>query len=1096
MVKSQRLAVPAKISHPRVLNVIQRRRLFNLLDKNRGKPLTWISAPAGSGKTTLITSYLGAKKIPSLWYQCDEGDSDLPTFFYYMGLAAGKAAPRYKKPLPLLTPEYLGDISTFSRRYFEELFRRILETGMRRIRRSANQPSPTVTSARFILVLDNYQDVPLDSPFHGTIANSFDRIPEGLHVMVISRSDPPPQFSRLLASEKIRLLESDIIRFTLEESRELARGRIPTLDNQFIKAMYEKTEGWAAGITLMLERARLEGTATNLVEDLAYDKVFNYFAEEIFYKSEKRIQDFLLKTAFLPVLNIPLTRKLTDMADAGRILSVLNRSHFFTERLSGTEPYYRYHPLFRDFLINRAKAEFGSRELALIRRRAGLFLEQSGKIEEAASLYSNAGDEDGLVRILNHHARELLSQGRNKTLQEWIAGIPEEQADDHPWLLYWKGISFFPFDISRAREYLEKAFEIFEAKADPSGLYLSWAGMVDTYAFELDEWKHLDDWIGIFNDLQRSYSFFPSKEIDLIASSRMLISLTLRKTDRVELVERWLKRVLALLQENPSLDIQMDTLFCMSLYYLWVGEYEKNGLLLEKAEEEIPHHKASPFSAIRIKLMRGVHYWVTAEYDSALKTLSEGLEISEKNGIHVFDSLLWCFRAAAEMAPGKLKLAKTSLTHQMKSLTGMSKTLDVFFYHINSAWYALLKGNPSLAEEHMEAISPKVAKMGTPYYTALYNIGMAQTAFLQGRRADAKAHIQKAHRISLTMKSHVMEWYSLLINAYFLLKEGREREGLLSLRSALSLGKKRGYIHLEFYQPSVMQFLYAKALEQGIEEDYVKGVIRKLNLTPPDGDSGYLPFENWPYPLKIYTLGRFEILLNEKPIPFSKKVPKKPLDLLKALIALGGNHVPYNKISDALWSDAEGDAAYRSFKVNLHLLRKLLGTEDAVLTGEGRISLNLQYCYVDVLAFQHLASKITELGADEGKGDTKEILSLAQKAIGIYKGNFLESEMAYPNITGLRERLRNKFTRLVEMTGSYYETKKQWQKAVELYEKGIETDALQEEFYKSLMLCYGKLGRKSEVARVYDRCRRMLHLHFGLEPSSGMKALREKLITQ
>ena len=381
-----------------------------------------------------------------------------------------------------------------------------------------------------------------------------------------------------------------------------------------------------------------------------------------------------------------------------------------------------------------------------------------------------------------HHARELLMQGRNKTVEEWIAGIPGEAADDNPWLLYWTGMCSFPVDMPRTRKYLEKAFESFKAMEDTSGIYLSWAGIVDTYAFGLDEWKRLDDCIAVFEELRRTQPSFPSQEIDLIASSRMLFSLTLRKTDQPQWVHGWLQRVSALLQENPSFEIQMDTVFCMSVYYLWKGEYDKNAVLLEKAEAEIRHRKPSPFAVIRIKLMKGIHCWITAEYDAALNTLSEGLDISDKSGVHVFDSLLWGFRAAAEMAPGNLELAEKSLKNQMTSLLGMEKTLDIFFYHVNSAWYALLKGNPSLAAEHLETVSAKTARMGTPYYRALWNIGMAQTAFLQGRPKDAKAHVQTAHRISLTMKSQVMEWYSLLIDACFLLREGKE-DGRASVAS-------------------------------------------------------------------------------------------------------------------------------------------------------------------------------------------------------------------------------------------------------------------------------------------------------------------------
>ena len=109
----------AKISRPKLARVYPRRRLFRLLDQCRERPVIWLSSPPGSGKTTLVNSYLDARKLPCLWYEVDEGDSDIASFFYYLGLAAKKASPRIRRPLPPLTPEYGLGIPTFTRRYFE-----------------------------------------------------------------------------------------------------------------------------------------------------------------------------------------------------------------------------------------------------------------------------------------------------------------------------------------------------------------------------------------------------------------------------------------------------------------------------------------------------------------------------------------------------------------------------------------------------------------------------------------------------------------------------------------------------------------------------------------------------------------------------------------------------------------------------------------------------------------------------------------------------------------------------------------------------------------------------------------------------------------
>ena len=110
----------AKISRPRTVGALQRARLFRVLDASRKHPVTWITGPAGSGKTTLVSSYLESSGVPCLWYYADEGDGDPGNLFYYLSLCARRIS-RKRTPLPLLTPEYLQGLTTFALRYFEAL---------------------------------------------------------------------------------------------------------------------------------------------------------------------------------------------------------------------------------------------------------------------------------------------------------------------------------------------------------------------------------------------------------------------------------------------------------------------------------------------------------------------------------------------------------------------------------------------------------------------------------------------------------------------------------------------------------------------------------------------------------------------------------------------------------------------------------------------------------------------------------------------------------------------------------------------------------------------------------------------------------------
>jgi DNA-binding SARP family transcriptional activator len=322
------------------------------------------------------------------------------------------------------------------------------------------------------------------------------------------------------------------------------------------------------------------------------------------------------------------------------------------------------------------------------------------------------------------------------------------------------------------------------------------------------------------------------------------------------------------------------------------------------------------------------------------------------------------------------------------------------------------------------------------------------------------------------------------------LRQGKEPDALQALRKGLQIGKEKGFVNLFMCQKDVMEVILSKALDAGIEVSYARDLIQRNAVMP---DASCVENENWPWPIKIYTLGRFGLIKDGKPLIFSRKVQQKPLLMLKALIASGGREVTEERLADILWPEAEGDAAHSSFATTLSRLRHLLGIEQAIRFQEGKAFLDPRYCWVDVWSFERILGK-AENAWNEGltERDRDQTVYLTEKAVRMYSGPFLAGDHE-PWMMSIRERLRNKFLRNVRRLGDYWEQAGKLDKAVECYQKGLEVDDLAEEFYQRLMKCYKRMDRRAEALVTYKRCYQILSAVLGIEPSPETEALVKEL---
>ncbi|MCC6543801.1 MAG: hypothetical protein IT392_04780 [Nitrospirae bacterium] len=1091
----------AKISPPSISEVFTRKRLFKIIDSKRRRPVIWICGPPGAGKSTLVASYLKDRKLPSLWYRLDEGDNDIGSFFYFMGLAANRiTSSKAHSPLPLFSPEYLPALSTFTRRYFRELYGRL------------KRPS--------VMVLDDYHEVPAPSLFHHVIWNGIEDVIDGISIIIVSRHDPPALMARPQARGMLEIIGRDVLNLTMEESRGIVWSNKPgkLMSEDMIRHLHKRSGGWTAGLVLLLREGQTVNHAAEMSTMRAPEVVFDYLAGEIFNKSNCQTKDFLLKTAFLPMMTIQMANEIAGIADAKGLLSSLHRDNCFTEK-SSIGSFYEYHTLFREFLISRAEREFSREELFHIKQNGARLLESSGQAEEAVSFFIEAGDWDGATRVILNHAPELTAQRRGQTLTDWLTLLPQEITDKNPWLLYWRGVCYMLINSGQARDCFERVFSLFCSREDKAGIFLSWCGVVDTIFHSFNNFAQLDPWIALLDEMMTRYPVFPSYEIESRVTYTIFEALLFRNQMHPDF-HRWAEKAFQIFQKdhtgrrdyppiqgegqacperirrggdgltkvfsaNPDEALRVEVVFFLVFYCHLKGEFARASILIHELREStstLP--EAPPLSLLVWKAAEAFHYWLTGSKDTAIDAVNTGLLISRETGVHHMDYILLGQGISCALSSGDMVTAKMFL-REMVSVLNRGTQNDRCFYYYLVAWDAMLRGDIPHAIQHAETSLKQCGELGAPWQEFLSRLLLTNLLHEKGDDRMARANLSRAKGFAGKAGSPFCEYMYLLTNAWFLLNRNNREKGLNLLRQAMSIGREKGLVNFWGWRSDVMSRLCATALEAGIEVDYVRELILKRGLT---ADPKSLHIGNWPWPLKVYTMGRFSIKRDGELIRFTGKSQRKPMEMLKVLITLGGRNIKEDKMRDTLWPEADDeDAAHSSFTTTLSRLRKLIGQE-AVTLSEGMLSLNPRYCWVDVWVLERLlteaeTSKYSPTLLKGGEGGL-----LDNKLIRLYHGPFLceeESNWALP----LRERLSSKFIRYIRTSGRLLEQAGEYEQAITLYQKGIEADPLAEGLYRCLMACYHTTGSHAEAAAVYRRCQKTLSAMLGILPSAKTDGL-------
>jgi ATP/maltotriose-dependent transcriptional regulator MalT/DNA-binding SARP family transcriptional activator len=1038
----------AKTTRPVIASHVPRERLFARLDGSAGRTSAWISGPPGAGKTTLAASYVEARNYRALWYHVDPDDADVASFFHYLRHAAHKLEGVRAAELPRFGPQYGADVASFSRKFFRQLFSR--------------------AKAPFALVMDNLHAVPADSALHAVLEAAFAQIPKKFLLVVTSRHEPPAALARLRVTGEMVCLGRDNLRLEPDELAEVAKLRGHSVAAEGIAQLHERTQGWAAGVVLMLEHARLSGRIAEFPGDATPSAIFDYLAGEIFDRFEPKTRQFLLKIACLPRTTAGVAEALSGEPKAARLLVNLAQNDYFVKEVpSESGRVYQFHPLLSDFLRSRAAHDMPEALGVPQLQRAALLLRKAGQVEDAVSLLIEGGDWAQVAAIAAEEAPAMIEQGRSATLAGWLDLLPPQFLGADPKLQYALGMCRADTSPRAARRHFEQAFETYRRAGDGGGMLESCRGVIDATVLEFDDLTALDHWTGVLAQLLKS-SESPAHPA---ATASLIRALLLRDPGQPGL-ETYL-----LTDAHGEVSLPRAAAALVS------GDFAIAGPMIDELKARAP--VASPEDAAAIDVAAALSCALSGKHTQACAAVAEALAKAQADGFHAYDPWLRAIGAAAALGAGDLDSARSEL----QALEGSGAPLrrgDRALLHYLRAWLLALDSDTAGTQREAKSALALAVETGMPWLECLSRALLAQVLAQAADWRGNEAQLRAAEALAERLRSPLLRFAVKLAGVEAAVQRG-DPAAQTQAASAFALGREYGFDHVPGWRPLAMGELCAFALRQGIERDYAAALVRSRKLVPATSP---LLIDAWPWPFRLRSLGRFQLLRGAAPVEASGKGPGRPMELLKVLIALGGEDVRTDQIADALWPHVDADYAHNSFTATLHRLRRLLGDDEALLLRDARLSLNRAMTWVDTWALEQVLSELDEaLRAPPAEGVQSTLRSLTEQMLALYRGPFLADESEQPAYIACREQLRARLLRCLTRAARRFEEAGRAEAALDCYLRCIEADPLFEAPYRNLMLCYQRGGDSGEARAIYERLRMLLAARLKSAPSAETQAV-------
>jgi LuxR family maltose regulon positive regulatory protein len=799
--------------------LVSRPRLVERLKEGVHRKLTLVSAPAGFGKTTLVSEWVASGKQPIAWLSLDEGDGDPARFFAYLIAALQQIDP---------------DVGQSAQAMLQSSQSPPLEALLTALINDA-----AAISQPFILVLDDYHVITA-LPVHGQLGFLLDHQPPQMHLVIATREDPPLPLSRLRARGQVTDVRQADLQFTPEETGEFLR-RVAQADISLddVVALQRRTEGWVAGLQLLALSIRGSEDMRRRVDSFTDSNryVLDYLVEEVFEQQSARVQEFLLKTSILERLCGPLCDAVVRMsdwqpkvapsqrgsnstqssdayrsfADSQAVLEHLERTNLFVVPLDESRQWYRYHRLFADLLRRRLETVLAE-ETERLHQRASQWYADNGFPEEGVRHALSARDWERAVNLVTSGIDDaLLKQGRMATLLGWYEALPDEVVRANPQLciqVAWPLI--LTEQVDAAGPYLALAEQAAEAQGDSALLGDVAVARVHIARLRGDNRRAMEL-------SKRALELLPPDHL----SGRSVVGVNLG-------IAQWFQGQLAEAEqtlteaERAGRESGNDYARFAALTFLgriWAAR-GKPCRAAESCREMIQHGGQNPMVSLAHYDLARLLYELN-DLDTAADHLRQGIALNER-GSPEFQAGGHGTLALVEQARGNEVAAQEALQKAAQLLENPDISPATRLYNlVVHILVSLVRGDVETAAQVAEqAPAPEESGSFSDYLFLM--LAQARLLLAQGQQEAAAGCLAALKG----MASHA-GWQSALVQARALQALTiPDADGALStLAEALALAQPLGYVRTFVDAGEPMRALLERAAKRGVASAYVNKLI-------------------------------------------------------------------------------------------------------------------------------------------------------------------------------------------------------------------------------------------------------------------------------